>query len=126
MILEKGNAFFPEAEIIYLLLGLIHHDIGDLPEAMQWYDRYLDVKPDNRSIIMRRAALAENFQDLELAMQLFDRALTLDPNNIDAFLGMGRSSQALGRIDKAIVAYKRVIQLDPTNEFAQKQLNLLK
>ena len=89
--------------------------LGRLGEALEPYDRAIELNPNN--------ALAWNNRGLALyelgrhheALASLDKAIQLDPNNALAWYSRSVTLSGLGHHDEALESYNKVIEPDPNN-----------
>jgi hypothetical protein len=61
------------------LAGLGHYD-----EAIQWYDKVLNIDPTNISALNNKGVALYNLGHYDEAIQWYDKVLAIDPNDSDA------------------------------------------
>ncbi len=103
-------------------LGREHHKKNELIEAVNAYERVIELAPDHYEAYNNLGIIYFALSEDELGMQFFNEATRLAPmvsslhNNLGyAFLKRGYNSEAAG-------AFERALQLDPENTHARNNL----
>ncbi|MHC5063716.1 MAG: tetratricopeptide repeat protein [Planctomycetota bacterium] len=86
--LEKGLANTPDAQA-WVLLGLLHHDAGNLEQAVQAYNSALDVDGANAKALLQLGLVLFAQEDYERAGARFQSAVDRDPDDAYARLCLG-------------------------------------
>jgi tetratricopeptide (TPR) repeat protein len=79
--------------------------LGQLPEALEQFDKLLSVKGDHLPAIGLRR--------YDEAIAAYDRALAIEPGLVEALLHRGNCLREMERHEEALDAYKRVVSLKP-------------
>lgn len=82
-------------------------------EALQSYDRALQLKADHVEAHGNRAHLLLALGRFNEALQSYDRALLLKPDYLEAHSNRGNALLALGRFHEALESYQRALLLKP-------------
>jgi len=96
-----------------LVLADCHTHAGDLPLALDDYDRIIALEPsiaeahNNRALVLHRLARPAE------ALASCDRAIALAPSLSSAHVNRGNALHALGRRDEALADYDRALALGP-------------
>jgi tetratricopeptide (TPR) repeat protein len=91
-------------------------------EALQIYQRVLEIEPGHAAAHINLGTLFYNRQDFVAAEKHYRLAVQSDPRYALAYFDLGNVLDETGRIDEAIAAYKTAIQLAPT--YADAHYNL--
>jgi tetratricopeptide (TPR) repeat protein len=103
----------PVAAMAHTNLGIVLTGQGKLPEAIQHYERALQLRPDDAEAYVN-LGVAEGLQGkLPEAIQYYERALQLRPDHADAYNNLGAALAAQGKLPEAVQHYKRALQLRP-------------
>ena len=101
-------------------LGNLYFDSGRFPEAVEWYEAALKIRPSdvNASTDLGIAFYYMNQHDK--ALQQFDRSLAIDPKHAKTLLNIG-IVRAFGKQDLqgAADAWRRVVEAAPGTEEAR-------
>ena len=98
---------------VYLKLGELHHQQGDIDTAVNYFRRALALNPElaDRFITQGQSAFDNaNYQD---AIEPLNIHLLLFPEDVSANYLLGQSYEATGDADSAIRFYERTLTLDP-------------
>ncbi len=101
-----------DAQQLYDLAGKAEED-GDLPRAMAYLERVVDLEPAVGPFWARLGCLQEDAGDHEQAIVNFRRAIELNNESAGAHSGLGRCLHVIGRHEEALEAYRTSIQLKP-------------
>jgi YVTN family beta-propeller protein len=89
---------------------------GLYAEAIQCYDRALQINPDYIEAWLNRGLALYSQGKYEEAIKSYDRTINIDPNNVNAWLNRGLALYSQGnKYEEAIKSYDRVIEIDPNN-----------
>lgn len=88
-------------------------ELGRLEEALEAYDRAIQLQPDYAWAWARRARTLRLLERYEEALACYDRALTLDPNYAWAYNGKGIILDRLQRHEDALVCFTQATELNP-------------
>ena len=97
---------------VYLKLGELYHQQGDVDTAVAYFKRALALNPElaNRFITQGQRAFDEmNYQE---AIDSLNTHLLLFPEDVSATYLLGQSYETKGDIDNALTFYKRTLTLD--------------
>jgi tetratricopeptide (TPR) repeat protein len=94
--------------------GLVLRAAGRLDEAIQDYDRAIDLKPDDASAYNNRGIAYSDKGEIERAIRDYGAAIERDPNFADAHNNRGVAFSTLQRLTRAIQDFARAIHLDPS------------
>jgi tetratricopeptide (TPR) repeat protein len=110
---------------------LAHYNLGTalaqrlkVDDAIQQYQRALQLRPDYREAHYILGAAFETKGQLPLAIQHYEMALKLDPNYVDAYVHLGTAMATQNRLDEAIYHYGRALNLQPENADAHYNLGV--
>jgi lipoprotein NlpI len=94
-------------------LGLIKVLQGRLPDAMEDFQRAVELDPDYVPALINRGHLRQQMGDNEGAITDLNRALMLNPSSSQACLNRGLARQSIGDFDGAISDLSRFATLLP-------------
>jgi len=86
---------------------------GDLATAARYYQRALELAPNDLDIIIDSATLLQSLGRLEEAIVLKEAAATRDPVNPRAHHNLGNAYRWAGQWDRAIASYRTALNLSP-------------
>lgn len=102
------------------LANLLHeahklHKAGDLASAVMFYNKAIDVSPDNAMVHYNVGSALHGSGRVEDALVSYKKSIELKPDYTDAHYNLGNILRQQGKIDKAIISYRQAIVLDPDN-----------
>lgn len=100
-------------------------NLGQLEEALVWYDKALEANPQNADAWNNKGACQHKLGRPEDAVESFRRALACDKQNAAALRNLGSSLSALGRLPEALEALKKAAHLDPSSESVWLSIGLV-
>ncbi|MEJ2098717.1 MAG: tetratricopeptide repeat protein [Desulfobacterales bacterium] len=124
--LEMLTEFYPQFALAYNDLGVLHYTAGNKEKARQFYEKAVELDPDN--LVFQKNLADFYFVELgrvEDALRIYIKALEANPEDIETLLITGHICVALHKFEDAGVFYRRVLELEPGNEAAQNNLDKL-
>jgi len=100
--------------------GVLLGEQGDAQNAMECFDRALEINPNYAEAWHNKGSLYYKQGDTENAMKCFDRVLEIDPNDAEAWLKKGALYVKQGDAQNAIECFDRVLEIDPNNKDAKE------
>jgi tetratricopeptide (TPR) repeat protein len=95
-------------------------DNGKYDEAIEYYDRALEIAPDTPLILLNKAiSLCNKGNNLVKskrpndALECFDRAIAIKPDVTYGWNGKGSALIEMGKYDEAITSFDRALTIDP-------------
>ena len=88
---------------------------GKHEEAIQCFDRALEIDPTDESTWESKGDALNSLGKHEEAIQCFDRALEIDPENDYALAMKGACFAILHKHEEAMQCYDRALEIDPEN-----------
>ncbi|MDC1280679.1 tetratricopeptide repeat protein [bacterium] len=113
---------YPEAFIVWNILGGSSAQIGMLDEAIEAYNKCISLKPDYAEAYSNMGVALKDQGKLDEAIEAFNNALLLKPDYAEAYSNMGATLQDQGKLDEAIEAYNKCIALKP--DYADAYYNM--
>jgi tetratricopeptide (TPR) repeat protein len=124
--LETATRIAPGRGEAYYLLGLAYQEQGNIPKAVETYQKLLTVIPDFKEAIYNLGYInlvyLNNFNE---AIKYFTRAISLDPKYTDAYFNRGYSYELLGDLANARKDYEKALEITPNYERSVQGLNRL-
>jgi len=105
-----------------LAAAVRHHQAGRVSEAIEHYQRVLELEPDNLSALINLGAAHRQTGALENAETSLRRAVEINPNHGGTHYNLGNTLKDMGRLEDAANSFRRAVQLDP--ELAAAHNNL--
>ncbi len=109
----------------YFNLGFLYEQVGGKEEAMRFYTKAVQMKPDYRQALYNLAKLYQSAGNYKVASGLYGRLLHFHPKFALGYLNMGMIFDALGDKPRARQFYLKTIALDPNNGDAYFDLGYL-
>lgn len=100
-LLSQGNGFL---------------DSGRYEEALQLYNRAIEIEKDSVPSWVNRGNALLSLKRHQEALESYNQAIALRPNKNEAWYNRGNALSALGRYEEAIRSYNESIVIDP-NKF---------
>lgn len=115
----------PKNEKGYFQLGIIHTELDEIPEAINAFQRSLDINPTYRAALYNQAFLLYQTKQVERA---FKNLLTLKnyyPDHANGMQILGDIYMQQEKVDEAIEAYLLCLKTNPKHITAIHNLGLL-
>ena len=115
-VVEQSKALieqYPDAFIVWNLLGAAMQGLGRMDEAIEAYDKALSIKPDFAEAYNNMGNALKEQGKLDEAVAAYDKAQSLQPDFAKAYNNMGVTLQEQGKLDEAIAAYDRALLIKP-------------
>lgn len=100
----------------------LEEDPARQAEAIQAYERVLDLQPDHAPAHINLGTLFYNRQEYAESEFHYRRAVEIDPRYALAYFDLGNVLDETGRVQEAIEAYRNALHLAPT--YADANYNL--
>ena len=111
--LREAQKMDPDSLPVLLLAALDHFQMRDFPQAIQLFNRTLELKPKFAQPHYYLGVMYAQTSNNEAAMEHFKKALELEPTNFSAAFGLGSTYLRLKRVDEAASAFQDAIRLHP-------------
>ena len=98
--------------------GYTLYNMGKYEEAIQAYDKAIEIDPRYADAWNNKGAVLENMGKYDEAIQACDKAIEINPQFADAWNNKGFALENMGRYDEAMQAYDKVIEIDPQFAYA--------
>lgn len=98
--------------------GVVLSNSGRYEEALQAYDKAIELKPDFSSAWLNKGNALGKLGRYEKALQTYDKVIELSPDDSNAWYNKGAVLSNLGRYEEALQAYDKVIELNPDDSNA--------
>ncbi len=107
---------------MFLQAVRLEEDSARLPEAIEFYEAILALRPDHAPALINLGTIHYNGRSFGLAEKLYRRATEADPDYALAFFDLGNVLDELKQLPEATVAYQRAVELVP--QYADAHYNL--
>ncbi len=124
-VVEQGEALaarHPRSSFLHMLLGSAHAGLGLAESAIAYFNRALEIKPDNAEAYLGLGILFANLGRDEQAITCFTKVVAIIPLHADAHNNLGILLGKKGRYEEAIAAVEQALKIRPA--YAVTHLNL--
>lgn len=91
--------------------GLVARQMGQLHQALEYYDRALDMCPHDVGVLINKGAVLSALGDSEGALAAFDHVTRIDPRNPTAWYNKGAILGPSGRLKDALQCFENARRL---------------
>ena len=113
---------YPEAFIVWNILGASYAQIGMPEEAIASYNKTILYNPNYAEAYNNKGNALLDQEKIDEAIEAFKNSISLKPHYAEAYCNMGNALQNKGDLDKAVDAYNKAISLKPN--FSEAYSNL--
>jgi tetratricopeptide (TPR) repeat protein len=96
-------------------IGNTYFERGDYETASKWYNKAIEINPDNVDNYFNLAITYTKLKDQENTLSAYEKVLEFEPENLDALLYASNIHATLGNLDKSIEYLKKAIEVEPGN-----------
>jgi protein O-GlcNAc transferase len=111
-----GDARFP------MLLGRNFKAMDKLTDAIPWYRRALEIKPDYIEAMVSLGVVLWRSREFDEAIDILEKARQIRPDSMEVISNLGNALFEGGRHDDALKVYQEVLALKPNSADAQNNL----
>lgn len=108
-----------ETAAYYSIKGVTYMNLGDLDQAIQCFDKALELDPgwyealnNKANVLLALGRIPESIDCLNKAIGMMPKG---DPSYIISLIGLGANNIALGNVEKGMGYFDEVLRLDPDN-----------
>jgi len=112
-VVDSLRTDFPDSSDPLVLMGNLHDSLGNSAEAMDCWQKCLEMDPRRADAYRGLGSLAMRKGQYEKALELWGKALEIRPEMADVRTLSARALMALGRPREAVAALQREIQISP-------------
>ena len=98
---------------VYTILGLIHGQLGQYPEAVRYCHTALEISPGYITALSCLGNALRRLNDFDGACDALMKVVRQTPDNFHAQYHLGLSLESSGRLEKAIRHYRKARKLNP-------------
>lgn len=110
-----------ESAEIYELRGYIYDELEKYKQAVEDYNRAIDLNPEFHRAYHNRGTTRLNLDEYQQAIEDYTQAINLDPESAESYYGRGNTYRKLEEYERAVEDYTQAIDLDP--EYAKAYHN---
>lgn len=116
----------PQITMSYFKLGRISTLKGNREKALSYYNKGIELSPDNIALRFNLASLYDDNNDIEMAIIHYKECIKINKNFTHAYNNLALIYERQGYINKSIKLYKKTLSLDEKHVYALINLgNLL-
>ncbi|MBF0194983.1 MAG: tetratricopeptide repeat protein [Magnetococcales bacterium] len=116
------NGSVPSSAKKALTKGISSHKIGRLDEAINWYNKSLEINPENEVALLNIGLALQTTGKLDEAVIYYQKSIFVNHNYPEAYFNLGNGLKELGKLDEAVNNYQYAIALSPN--YADAYFNL--
>ena len=116
-----------DVDLLFTLAALLT-DNGETNHAAEYYERIVELDPNNKEAIRKLAAFREGIGDYKMQVQYLEKIVDVDSKDLGALKDLARGYERIKANKKAIEVYNKYLELvkDPVDhKMAQERLNKL-
>jgi tetratricopeptide (TPR) repeat protein len=106
------------------LKGNEHYYKREYSEAIKWYDKSIELDPNNVIAWYNKGSVLDSLGKHEEAIEHYDKAIEINPNYADVWNNKGLALYHLGKYKEAIKYYDKAIEIDPNMKLTQENRDL--
>jgi tetratricopeptide (TPR) repeat protein len=103
-------------------LGTYLSSRGQVPEAMDCFQKSLKINPGNADALYNLGNADTKLGKVDEAISNYHRAMQIDPNHADVLANLGFALAAKKQFDEAVTCFELALQLDPDSADAHNNL----
>lgn len=113
--MENEADDFESAEMleVYCSIGECYERMGDLPLAVNYYEKALAIDPHFPDAIYGIGIVCSLCNNLTDSLRYIRQAIDLDPFNSEYHFSLGNVYRRMGKVEKALEAYRTATNIDP-------------
>ncbi len=111
---REALAFDEQEPLVLNMLGVVMHQCGRNPQALEFLQKSLSAKP-TADAYANLGNIYKFTGQLGEAVNAYEKAIALDPNSFAAHANLGGALERLSLHAEALKSYNRAISLDPRN-----------
>ena len=101
-----------EDEKAYFYRGFSRSSVGQYKEAIEDYDKAIELNQNNKNIYSNRGNCKYDIQQYKEAIKDYDKAIELNPNNEKAYYNKGLTKTKLKLYEESVECYNKAIDLN--------------
>ena len=90
-------------------------DAEDFDEAINYYDKILEIVPTDIDSLNGKAYALENIGKHQEAIPYYDKVLEIDASDIDSLNGKAQALENIGKHEEAITYFDKVLEIDSSD-----------
>jgi len=121
-VLSEALRYHSAEPPLWFALGFCHEKLGEIDNAIQAYERTLDLTPQLRNAHERLAAIYLSRDEPCPALAHYEHMSWCEPTDLGVLLALGNLYLRVGRPEDAVRPFENAICLDPDNWEARDDL----
>jgi tetratricopeptide (TPR) repeat protein len=105
--------------------GRFAENAGNLPQAMDQYQKALKLRPNHPEALFRTAVVQVKMRNLPAAIETWNKYVNVTRGDATAYANLGFAYELSGRTHDAEMAYLKAIKRDPANIVARTNYGLM-
>lgn len=110
MVEDNPNATEEDKITANAKLAKMHHEVAEYKNAILYYDKLQEHKPDDVGLMLTRVELYAKFEDWEKCVAIYNAILAIDPNNKEIYEKIGQMKFNLEKWDEALAIYNELMR----------------
>jgi tetratricopeptide (TPR) repeat protein len=99
----------------WIMMGYSLEREGKTDKAQKYYEKALELDPDNFIAMNNRAKILSNQGKNEEALKIFKYLTQTNPQDVEGWINLGILYTNEGNLDEAMACYDKAENLDPLN-----------
>ncbi len=124
LFMERAVALEPEDRDLLYLLGVAYEKNKNLEDAMNTYQKVIEIRPDHVKAHYRVGFIYFRRQEFEEAIAAFEKALSLEPGSADILFRLGQAYDRLQKHEIAVTLFNRAVEIDAEHLPSYKNMAL--
>ena len=87
-LLQKGLKVEKDKFMIFYFLGLVHFELRNLDKSVQFFEKSLNLRPNNISVHLKLAVLYQTMGDTESSKNNYLKSIEIDSKQIRSYYGL--------------------------------------
>lgn len=109
----------------YYYKGVYYSQIGDLDQAIRWFDKTIQTDYKFKEAYIEKASLLIEKNNVDAARKELETVRDLDPSFPNLYYWLGKWAEAVGKKQQAVNYYEQSLALDPSIQEASKAIERL-
>ena len=103
----------PNTPNYYYNKGVLLADLGRFNEAVEAYDRVIELNAQNADVYVNKGAALYKAGKNEEALAAYDKAIEFNPEDVDIYIDKGAVLNISGKYKEALSVLRKAIELNP-------------